>query len=160
LKLSHFNLPWTIKLNKAATSVGAESRILRVLVADDSETMRRVIRKLLQEHSDIAIVSEAPNGAEAIDEAREHTPDVVILDIAMPVLNGISAARLIKTSLPAVKILMLSQFDARAFMKESFAAGANGYVANTDTGSELLPGIEAILGRKKFVSSGIRLARP
>ena len=92
MKLSHFNLPWTIKLNKAATSVGAESRILRVLVADDSETMRRVIRKLLQEHSDIAIVSEAPNGAEAIDEAREHTPDVVILDIAMPVLNGISAA--------------------------------------------------------------------
>ena len=62
--------------------------------------------------------------------------------------------------MPAVKILMLSQFDARAFMKESFAAGANGYVANTDTGSELSPGIEAILGRKKFVSSGIRLARP
>jgi DNA-binding NarL/FixJ family response regulator len=119
----------------------------RVLVVDDSELLRRVICKLLKEQSDIEIVCEASNGAEAVDKAREHRPDVVLLDIAMPIMNGLCAAHLIRNTSPSTKILMLTQFDSKAFMREAdtdivnavVGDGALGYVLKTDAGRELCP---------------------
>jgi DNA-binding NarL/FixJ family response regulator len=115
---------------------------------DDSELVRRVICKLLKEQSDIEIVCEASNGAEAVDKAREHRPDVVLLDIAMPVMNGLCAAHLIRNISPSTKILMLTQFDSKAFMKEAFAAGASGYLVKTDAGQHLIPELRKLQSEK------------
>jgi DNA-binding NarL/FixJ family response regulator len=94
---------------------------------------------MLQDQTDMKIICEASNGAEAVDKVREHRPDIVLLDIAMPVMNGILAARLIRSASPSSKILMLTQFDSKALMKAAFAAGASGFLVKTDAGQHLIP---------------------
>jgi len=103
-----------------------QALILRVLVVDDSEVVRRGICRILKSQADIEIVSEASDGAEAVCKVLEHRPDIVLLDITMPVMNGFDAARRIKHEIPSTLILMVSQFDSAPFAKEAIAAGASG----------------------------------
>jgi len=117
---------------------------LRVLVVDDSEVVRRGICQILQSESDIEIICEAADGADAVRKAREHRPDVVLLDITMPVMNGFDAARRIKQELPSTRILMVSQFDSAHFMREAFVAGASGYVVKSNAASELIPALRQL----------------
>jgi DNA-binding NarL/FixJ family response regulator len=82
--------------------------------------------------------------ADAVRKAREHRPDVVLLDITMPVMNGFEAARRMKQELPSTRILMVSQFDSAPFQREAMAAGASGYVVKSTAASELIPGLRKL----------------
>ena len=113
--------------------------IVRVLVVDDSEIVRRGICQILQTQADIHIICEASDGADAIRKVRLHRPDVVLLDITMPVMNGFDAARCIKHEFPLTLILIVSQFDSVPFAREAIAAGASGYVVKSNAGTELIP---------------------
>jgi YesN/AraC family two-component response regulator len=125
-----------------------QALILRVLVVDDSEVVRRGICRILKSQADIEIVSEASDGAEAVRKVLEHRPDIVLLDITMPVMNGFDAARRIKHEIPSTLILMVSQFDCAPFAKEAIAAGASGYVVKSNASTELIPALRKIQSRR------------
>ena len=118
--------------------------ILRVLVVDDSEIVRRGICQILQTQVDLEVICEASDGADAVRKAREHRPDIVLLDITMPVMNGFEAARRIKHELPSTLILMVSQFDSAPFQREAITAGASGYVVKSNAASELIPALRKL----------------
>ena len=112
---------------------------VRVLVADDNDSVRRSICQILRSQSDIEIVSEAVNGAEAVHKIREHHPDVVLLDITMPVMNGLEVAEIIKQEFPLVQTLIVTQHDTRGFQWAALAAGVGGYVIKSNVGTDLIP---------------------
>lgn len=115
-----------------------------MLVVDDSEAVRRVICRLLRAHADVGVVCEASDGMDAVHFSMKYKPDLVLMDIAMPVMNGFDAMRLIKESRPQTQILVLSQHDISFFRKEAFAAGANGYVSKTEASTKLIPEVRRI----------------
>jgi DNA-binding NarL/FixJ family response regulator len=119
-------------------------RALRVLVADDNESVRRSLSLIVSSISNVEIACEAVDGSDAFDKAKQHRPDIVLLDVSMPTVNGLVAARLIMEALPSTRIIMVSQYATAAFMKEAFTSGAIGYVVKSDAGRELLPRIRAI----------------
>jgi DNA-binding NarL/FixJ family response regulator len=126
---------------------------LRVLVVDDSEVMRRGVCALLAGQPDLSIVSVACDGLEAVEQAQEQQPDLILLDISLPRLNGIEAARRIRLVAPACKILFLSQHDTWATAREALKTGATGYVVKSDAALELIPGVWSVCHGKSFVSS-------
>jgi DNA-binding NarL/FixJ family response regulator len=135
---------------------GVQALTLRVLVVDDSEIVRRGICQILQSQGDIQIVCEASDGADAVRKAREHRPDIILLDITMPVMNGFEAARRIKQELPSISILMVSQFDSAPFAREAVAAGASGYVVKSNASSELIPALRKIQSQRMRPETEIR----
>lgn len=112
---------------------------LRVLVVDDNEIVRRTICQILESHADIEITCVAVDGADAILKAREHQPDVVLLDVSMPMMNGLDAARTIKQEFPSMDIIIVSQHDSRGFRWAALAAGVSGYVVKSDAARDLIP---------------------
>lgn len=119
-----------------------QALILRVLVVDDSKVVRRGICQILQSQADIEVICEASEGADAVRKAREHRPDVVLMDITMPVMNGFDAARYIKHEFPSILILVVSQFDTAPFAREAIAARASGYVVKSNAASALIPALK------------------
>jgi two-component system, NarL family, response regulator DesR len=111
--------------------------VLRALVVDDNEPVRRALCELLREHADISVVYEASNGSDAVRLARQHKPDLVLIDIAMPIMNGFEAIRMIKGERPATHVLVVSQFDSPAFLRQATAVGASGYVRKQDAALRL-----------------------
>ena len=117
---------------------------LRVLVVDDNALVREALCELLWTEADIEVVCQASNGKDAVRLAKKHQPDLVLLDIAMPEMNGIDAARWIKAQLPDTQVLIFSQLSSVGFAKEALAAGASGYIAKENAVSDLMPEVRKI----------------
>jgi len=134
---------------------------VRVLVADDHAIVREGIVRILRGGEDIEVVGEAGDGAEATRKALETRPDVVVLDLSMPMLSGFEAARRIRAALPLTRILVLTMHDEDEYVVGSVSAGVSGYLLKDEAPSELLPGIRALKnGRCYFAPWTVRaLAR-
>jgi len=128
---------------------------LKILVADDHELMRRGVRSLLEAESGWKVVGEASNGQELLKKAQDLKPDIVVLDIGMPLLNGLEASRRLKKALPEVKILILSMHDSEQMARAVLEAGARGYVTKADTARDLVLAIEALRRNKTFFTSRV-----
>jgi DNA-binding NarL/FixJ family response regulator len=128
---------------------------IRVLVVDDYEPFRRFVRLRLEPKPSLLVIGEASDGIEAVRKAEELQPDLVVLDIGLPGLNGIEAARHIREVSPESKILVLTQESSAAVMQKVFDLGALGYVVKTHAASELLLAVEAVCEGRQFVSSAI-----
>jgi two-component system response regulator DegU len=123
-------------------------RPLRVLVVDDNESVRRTICQLLQSEADIEVACEAVDGADAIRKAREHVPDVVLLDVTMPIMNGLEATSVLRREFPSMHIVIVSQHDSRGFQWAALAAGVSGYVVKSNAARELIPELRRIQGTR------------
>lgn len=128
---------------------------LRVLVADDYEPFRRFICSTLRKRPALQIVGETADGLGAVQKAEELRPDLIVLDIGLPILNGIEAARRIRKFSPEARILFVSQESAADVVQEALALGALGYVVKAQAGTELLAAVEAVLKGRQFVSGGL-----
>ena len=120
----------------------AQPRI-RILVADDHSVIRRMVRTTLEKHAHFEVCAEAENGAEAVELAKKVKPDVTILNIMMPVLNGFDAAREIRRQVPQSAIVILSTHADRLFVDEARKIGVRAYVAKSDVAEALVKAVEA-----------------
>lgn len=117
--------------------------MIRVLIADDHALVRDGVRALLATAGDIEVVAEAADGREAVDRAKETSPDVVLLDIAMPGLGGLEAVPLIRREVPRARILVLTQYEHADYVRRFLRLGVSGYVLKKAAGAELISAIRA-----------------
>jgi len=132
------------------------ARTIRILIADDHEIVRRGLRRLLESRTEWSVVGEASNGNQAVEKAIELHPDLVLLDVGMPELNGLEATRRIREILPQTEVLVLSVSDSEQVIRQALASGARGYLVKSDAGGELIAAIEAALRHESFLSPSIR----
>jgi DNA-binding NarL/FixJ family response regulator len=124
---------------------------IRILLADDHTVVRQGLRKLLEERPDWEVIAEAGDGREAVRLTEQHKPDVAILDVAMPLLNGIEATRQITKRAPATRVLILSMHADEAYVTQILQAGATGYLLKDSADVDLLKAVsEAAQGRSFF----------
>jgi DNA-binding NarL/FixJ family response regulator len=133
---------------------------IRILIVDDFEGWRHQVRLLFQARPQWQIIAEVSDGPEAVQKAADLKPDLIVLDIGLPKLNGIEAARRIRHLSPSSTIVFLSQNNDPDVVRAALSTGALGYVHKTDLRSDLLPAIEAVLQGRQFVSSSIRSYKP
>jgi DNA-binding NarL/FixJ family response regulator len=125
---------------------------IRILIADDHELFRRGLKLVLEDEPDIDVVAEAGNGQEAVDLALEEAPDVLVMDVRMPQLSGIEAARKVKEDLPHCKILMLTISDEEDDLYEAIKAGANGYLLKEISIDEIGNAVRSVHGGQSLIS--------
>ena len=128
---------------------------VRVLVVDDFEPFRRVVVSMLRKQPELQVICEASNGSEAVQKAEELQPDLILLDIGLPKLNGIEAARRVRKLSPKSKILFVSQESSADVVQEAVSLGGLGYVVKTHAGKDLLAAVEAVLQGRLFLGRGI-----
>jgi DNA-binding NarL/FixJ family response regulator len=137
-----------------------ESAVIRIIVVEDFLPFRQFVCKTLAKWPNLQIICEVSDGAEAVRQAEELKPDLILLDIGLPALNGIAAARQIRKRAPESKIIFVSQESSPDIVQEAFNLGARGYVLKTRAAIDLLAAVEAVLEGRKFVSSGLILRGP
>ncbi len=130
-------------------------RPIRILLADDHTIVRQGLARLIQDQAGLEIVGEALNGRMAIDQALALKPDVVIMDIAMPVLNGIEAAKRIKRQLPNTKVIILSMYGHEHHIGELLEAGISGYLLKDSSGRDIVMAIESAMKGETFLSPSV-----
>ena len=130
-------------------------RTIRVLVAEDYQPFRRFLASTIQNRSELQIICEVEDGSEAVQKAEALQPELVLLDIGLPRLNGIEAARQIRKLSPNSKILFVSQESSTDIVQAALDAGAGGYVAKADAGRELVAALDAVLRGQTFVSKSL-----
>ena len=128
---------------------------LRILLADDHTVVRQGLRKVLEERDDWEVVAEAGDGREAVRQAEALKPDVAILDVAMPLLNGIEATRQIVRRAPSVRVLILSMHSDQVYVTQAIQAGARGYLLEESADAELLEAISALAAGKSYFSQAV-----
>jgi len=128
---------------------------VRILIADDHDVVRQGVRAVLEAEPEWIVCGEAGSGREAVAKAVELQPDVVVLDISMPELNGLEATRQIRRAVPA-KILILTVHESEQVVTEVLGAGADGYVLKTEAGRQLVEAIRALLQNQTFFTEGVR----
>jgi DNA-binding NarL/FixJ family response regulator len=124
----------------------------RILVADDHEVVRRGVTKLLQARPGLEVCAEASSGDEAVAAAELQRPDVVILDLEMPGLDGVAAARAIRACLPRTEVLVFTMHDSEEFLTDALSSGAQGYVLKSDPSRHLVAAVEALARHGRFVT--------
>ena len=130
---------------------------IRILLADDHTIVRQGLARLLEEQPDLKIVGEAINGQAAVDKALELVPDIIIMDIAMPLLNGIEAAKRVRKSLPDCKILILSMYSHEHYIHQLLETGISGYLLKDSSGQDIIKAIKAAMKNETFLSPSISL---
>jgi DNA-binding NarL/FixJ family response regulator len=128
---------------------------VRILIADDHEIIRAGVRAILNWQNDVEVV-EASNGQEAIEQARKTHPDVIILDVTMPIMTGIEAARRLKSEMPQVPILILSMHEGESMANELARIGVQGYVSKNDASAKLPVAIDTVLAGGTFFGAETR----
>ena len=131
---------------------------IRILLVDDHEVVRRGLRALLETHPGWIVCGEAADGRAAVDLAQKLAPDIVVMDIGMPQLNGFDATRQILERTRGIEVLVLSVHDSEQMVREVIGAGARGYVLKSDAGRDLLAAVEALLRREPFFSPGVAVS--
>ena len=124
-------------------------------MVDDYEPWRRFVSTTLREQPELEVVGNVSDGLEAVQQAERLQPDIILLDIGLPTLNGIEAARRIQVVSPTSKILFVSENRSPDIAEEALSTGAGGYVVKSDAGSELLPAVKAVLEGKRFISASL-----
>ena len=132
-----------------------ETSTVRVLVVDDYEPFRRFVCSMLEQKAELRVIGEASDGLEAVQKAEELQPDLILLDIALPTLNGIEVAGRVRKLARKSKIVFVSQESSADVWQETLSIGALGYVVKAHAGRELLAAVEAVLQDKQFVSSAL-----
>lgn len=127
-------------------------RDIRILLADDHEIVRRGVRNLLESQPGWRVVAEAANGVQAVERALELKPEIVVLDLGMPDLNGFEAARRIREHLPLTEVLVLTGYDSDQMLREAQACGARGYLVKSDVGRDLIAAVKSVRRHKFFLS--------
>jgi len=129
--------------------------VLKVLIADDHEIVRQGLRSMLEAQRECQVVGEAADGRQAVAMTKELNPDVVILDIGMPTLNGLEATRQILKLRPQTKVLILTMHESDSVIREVLDAGARGYILKTDAGRDLVTAVDSLRRNKTFFTSRV-----
>ncbi len=137
-------------------AIKAPAGVIRILLADDHTVMRAGLRLLLERHENFEVVGEAADGREAVEIAAAQKPAVVVMDVAMPHLNGVEAARQILTRNPDIAIVMLSMHSDESYVLRSLKAGARAYLLKDSAEADLIAAIQAIIEGRSFFSPGVR----
>jgi len=128
---------------------------IRIVLADDHSVVRQGFRRILEAQSDMEIVGEASNGREALEQAALLTPDVVVMDVAMPELNGIEATRRMKEATPHSRVLALSMHKDSVYVREILRAGAKGYLLKDAVDEDLIAAVRAVSRGEGYLSPGV-----
>ncbi|MGI4834140.1 MAG: response regulator [Janthinobacterium lividum] len=129
----------------------------RIFLVDDHAVLRSGLRALLGQEASVQIVGEATNGQDLLDQLPDQPADVVLLDMNMPVLDGVATAQRLRTEFPAVRVLMLSMIDQPLRIGQALAAGAHGYILKNAERAEIMVGVRTVLAGKRFLCSEIGL---
>jgi DNA-binding NarL/FixJ family response regulator len=130
-------------------------KTVRILLADDHTVVRKGLRLLLETQSAFQVIAEAANGRQAVALAEEHRPDAVVMDVAMPILNGIEAARQISNKLPQTAVVFLSMHSDEGYVLKALKAGARGYLLKDSAEHDLINAVKAVSEGKSFFSPAI-----
>jgi DNA-binding NarL/FixJ family response regulator len=128
--------------------------IARVLIVDDHAFIRRGVRSILESTPEWQICGEAENGKDGIRLTAETKPDVILMDVTMPIMNGIEATRIIRKSFPEVKVVMITLHESSEMLKNAFRAGVVGYLLKTDAEQELLKALRIVTVDGSYISPG------
>jgi two-component system, NarL family, response regulator NreC len=131
-----------------ASAIGIGADMARILIADDNKPFRTFLKTLLERHEGWSVCGVAKNGDEAVQKAIELKPDIILLEIEMPKLDGLSACRLIRKKVPTSKILILTVCQSLEVARIAAESGAGGYVSKSFISRDLIPAIEAMMSRK------------
>jgi DNA-binding NarL/FixJ family response regulator len=129
--------------------------VINVLLADDHGVLRDGVRRLLESHADIRVVATADDGRAAIDKVAALRPDVVVMDISMPALNGLEATRRIVAQSPATAVVILSMHSTPEITREAFTAGARGYLLKESAGDEVVKAVRAVAAGRRYLGEGV-----
>jgi DNA-binding NarL/FixJ family response regulator len=127
----------------------------RVLIVDDHAVIRRGVQGILSTYPEWDLCGEADNGQDAIRLAGELAPEVVIMDVSMPGMNGLEATRIMHDVLPETKVLLLTLHSSSEFVRSAFRAGARGYVLKSDAENELVRALNVVIGEGTYVSPAV-----
>jgi DNA-binding NarL/FixJ family response regulator len=129
---------------------------IRILLVDDHPIVRQGLKTLLEGHSGWEVIGEASDGAEAVEKAKDLTPDVMVLDVTMPRMNGLEACRVLRQECPSLEILFVTQHDSPQMMREALEAGARGYVVKSNAARDLLAAVDAVSQHRVFTALNVR----
>ena len=125
---------------------------VRILLVDDHPIVRQGLKTLLEGRTGWEVIGEASDGAEAVEKAKDLNPDVMVLDVTMPNMNGLEACRLLRRQAPQLEILFVTQHDSPQMMREAMDAGARGYVVKSNAARDLLAAVEAVSQHRVFTA--------
>jgi DNA-binding NarL/FixJ family response regulator len=129
--------------------------MITIIIVDDHELIRKAIQTIIETSDDLQIVATASNGLEAVAQARAAYPNIIVMDISMPLMDGIEATKQILVHCPLTRVLMLSTYDTSDRIRRALEVGANGYVLKDTMGDELVDGIHALFRGKHYFSQKI-----
>ena len=129
--------------------------VTRILLVDDFEPWQHLVLWLLESEADLQVISTAVDGTEAVQKAEELKPDLILMDLSLPGMNGLKATHQIRVTSPGSKVLFLTDYSEPDIVQAAFNAGASGYVLKSDFKTDLIPGVRAVLLGQKFVSRSL-----